>query len=129
MSVSLAKAWVESTFENPGPGADAIRTFEKAEHERVPVTLLVGRGLTKRRRAYVVRWDGLELVINQLSKEQQQGWKIKPLEMLTQLDTRFMVLPIVATSPEVSISDVHVETELAHNGWEPISGTCQFKNE
>ncbi len=129
MSVSLAKMWVETTLDIPGPGDDAIRILEQAANERVAITLLIGRGLTKRRRCYLVRWDGLEMLVIQLSKEQQQGWRVKATEMITELDTASMALPIVATSPEISISDVLVDGNLGYNGWEPFCGTCQFKYE
>ena len=129
MTLALAKAWVDTAIRQPQPRADALRAFQRAAHDRSIATLLVGRELTRSRKAFLIRWDGLEMIIVELNKHQQEAWNVGPLEMLANTEKPAMNFPIVATVPLIGITDVVFDGGVIHNGYEPLSGTCQFQFE
>jgi hypothetical protein len=129
MTLSVAKAWVDSVIRHPQPQKDMMRSFEQAAKNQVFATLLVGKGLTRTHKAFLVRWDGLELVVVELHEQLQQIWNVDPNGILAHLSARGMILPVVATVPIVGITEVDFEGKWMHQGTTPLTGTCRYQYE
>jgi hypothetical protein len=57
---------------------DALRLIEDASAQGLDGTLIAGPQLTVNGKCYLVRWDGRELVVLELTPSQQQNWDVKP---------------------------------------------------
>jgi len=126
MTLSLVRKWVESTVRHPNARARALSIVEQAAHQRVDATLVVGRELTRNHRCYLARWDGVELVVLELTQPQQRCWKIAPGGLVVEVGSPSMSGPVEEVESCVSLAIGAIDPASAD--W-PLTGTFRFEME
>ncbi len=124
MSLSLARAWVNSTIRQSAARADALRLLDEAASRGVNGTLIVGPRLSGTGRCFLARWDGRELMVLELTDAQQRDWSVDPLGLFQQLEPPALPGGAFSTENLVSLTVANIEGAVDHDGSTPLRGTC-----
>ena len=82
LSLKLAEIWVNAVFRGLHSAQDAMQLFENAAEQGVEATLMAAPELMNNGKACLVLWTGYELVVLELSPEQQQAFGVEPNMMI-----------------------------------------------
>ncbi len=124
MSISLTRSWARSAISHPLPLKKALDFFESANN--LTCTVVVGRDLNPDHRAYLARWDGIDLVVRELTEEMQQAWSIKPSALILQRDSDDTLLPVVSTERRYSLSVEQIRLVTNSAGQMCLNGICRY---
>jgi hypothetical protein len=126
MSLKLAEIWVTAAFRGLRSAQDAMQLFENAADEGVEATLMAAPELMNNGKGCLVHWTGHELVVLELSPEQQWAFGIEPNTMIQELEPQAQPreLPPVR---HVGLSAVQIDDPIAHDIHKPLTGV--FRHE
>lgn len=125
MSLNLANVWVTAAFRGRPSAEDAMRLFEKADADGVDATLIAAPELMNHGECCLAHWTGRELVVLELTPEQQRAFGIEPQTMIQELAPASVPreLPPVR---HINLLDVQFDDHLTHDVRKPLAGIYTF---
>ena len=124
MSLSLTRSWARSAIHHPEGLSKTLEFFEQANNRTC--TVVVGRDLNPAHRAYLARWDGIDLVVQELTAEMQQAWNIRPTALILQRDSEDTLLAVVSTERRYSLSVEQIRLVTGDAGQMCVKGICRY---
>ncbi|MBI3866046.1 MAG: hypothetical protein HY290_29565 [Planctomycetia bacterium] len=126
MSLKLAETWVTASFRGLRSTLDALKLFEKASADGVDATLIAAPELMNNGKCCLAHWTGQELVVLELSPEQQRAFGIEPETMVQELalEQQPRELPPIR---RVNLTDVRIDDHLHQDAQKPLTGVYTFE--
>ena len=126
MSLELAELWASTNLREGGARDDIRRCFRRAAAGNAEATLLVAPELTLSERGYFVRWTGRELVVVELSYQQQENFGLGPGVVIRHLEPR-VDDPAESAAMLATLGNLRLDQENWLDPDERLSGTCSVR--
>lgn len=126
MSLKLVQSWITGAFRGLPSTQDALKLFEQAAAGGVDATLIAAPELTNSGKCCLAHWTGQELVVLELSPDQQQAFGIKPGTMVQELalESEPRELPPIR---HINLLEVQIDDRLRHDPRKPLTGEFTFE--
>jgi hypothetical protein len=128
MSLSLANLWIQQSIRSRAARDEAWQLLASATRDGIDGTLIVGPKLSVNGRCYLARWDGEELVVLELTDQQQSSWNVQPRGLYRELHGSGMPMPGLVSERLVTLAFIRLDTPT-YDAWAPLSGACRVQIE
>lgn len=123
MPTDIAKVWANRMLTSPGAIRDVEQLIDEAVAFDAQATLIVAPELMTNGKGCLVRWTGNELVVVELTAEQQRSLGVLPAGLSKILEPR----PVNSLFPpvqSVTLADMQIDNAERHDGHQRLTGTC-----